>query len=281
MEKDILCKQIAKHAVNALIREAMLTPKPGLVDQQDTGSHEDMTLEMMIESARLLYETFYEMAWICYGEAPTIAIREKFGAIGRAGEEKMFAVTNGVNTHKGAIWSLGLLSSACSMLKGYATAKTLCEKAADLANIEDQFVPKIETNGSRAVKTYGLRGAKQEAQEGFPHVLNVSLPVYEKERIHGEKNASIMSLLSLIATLDDTCIVHRGGIEGLMFAQRYAKKILDNRNLQEVTRMNKAFIARRLSPGGSADLLGATFLIADLIKMSNDKLVKGCIAWKN
>ena len=272
MEKELLCRQIAKGAVQSLIREATLTPKPGLVDRMDNGSHSDLTLPMMIESAHALDDTFYEMAMLCYGAVPSLSIREKFGEIGRRGEAMMFAVTGGVNTHKGAIWSLGLLSAACAMLKGKEDPELLCLKAGELARIEDHFVPKLETNGSRAVKKYGVRGAKQEAQEAFPHILSVSLPIYQRELANGEMRAALLALLGLIATLDDTCLVHRGGMEGLGYAKEYARRLLKAGNVSGMAKMNEDFIARRLSPGGSADLLAATFFIHALQQLQSTHL---------
>lgn len=272
MEKELLCREIAQGATCALIREVTLTPKPGLVDMRDTGSHQDLTLSMMKDSAYALYDTFYDMALLCYGEVPSLTIREKFGEIGRQGEAMMFAVTGGINTHKGAIWSLGLLGAACAMLKGIGTPEELCLKAGELARIEDRFVPMLETNGSRAVKKYGLRGARQEAQEAFPHILSASLPVYQRESANGEKRAALLALLSLIATLEDTCLVHRGGIEGLKYAQAYAYRLLKDKNVAGMVKMNQDFITRHLSPGGSADLLAATFFISTLQQLQSKHL---------
>ena len=94
MNQSTVATKLADLAVQSLIEEVRLTPKPGLVDQHDQGAHTDLTLQLMLDSANCLHETFYEMALMSYGENPTIELREKFGAIGRAGEQKMLGVTN-------------------------------------------------------------------------------------------------------------------------------------------------------------------------------------------
>lgn len=99
-------KYLADKAVEALMEEALLTPKPGLVDRRDTGSHSDMNLDLMLKSAASLQETFYKIGEAAWSEKPTQKLREKIARIGRKGEYDMLKETKGVNTHKGAIWLL-------------------------------------------------------------------------------------------------------------------------------------------------------------------------------
>lgn len=257
-----LSTTLAHLAVESLIEEVSLTPKPGLVDRIDQGSHNDLTFSLMVESAKSLYTTFYNMAMVAYNEGPSQFLREKIGEIGREGERQMFQVTKGVNTHKGAIWSLGLLTAAAAIHKGQSDEITLCHTAGEIARYEDRFIPHQITNGIKAVQKYGVHGAKAEAQQAFPHIRKFSLPVF-KATVNelDEKTAKLNAFLALMANLDDTCLLHRGGLEGLQYAKQYAQHVLNAGNLHELQIMNEQFKERNLSPGGSADLLAATIYL--------------------
>lgn len=263
-----LSSTLAELAVASLIEEVLLTPKPGLVDQNDSGSHDDLTILMMIKSALCLRETFYKLAQVAYGKKPSQTLREKVGEIGREGEKIMYQVTGGVNTHKGAIWSIGLLTAAAAILKNQWNEEALCFTASEIAKYEDRYIPPQRTNGLRVIQQYGVQGAKVEAQLAFPHIRYYSLPIF-KETLQkcSYETAKLRALLALIAHLDDTCILHRGGMEGLHYAKQYANKVLQNGNLDELQTMNEQFIRRNLSPGGSADLLAATIYIYKICQL--------------
>ncbi|KOS62926.1 triphosphoribosyl-dephospho-CoA synthase [Lysinibacillus agricola] len=276
IDKQYFAETLAKMAVSSLIEEVSLTPKPGLVDEKDEGAHQDLTFHMMIGSAQCLKNTFYEMAMAAFVEGPSQTLREKIGEIGRRGENTMFQYTDGVNTHKGAIWSLGLITAAAAIHGGMADEETICFTAGRIAQYEDRFIPHNITNGMKAIHEYGINGAKVEAQLAFPHIRKYSLPML-KATIHtmSYEQAKHFTLLSLIAQLDDTCILHRGGIEGLNYAKKQAKQIIASSNLHELEHMNQNFIARNLSPGGSADLLAATIYLLKIKKWSTNSLLKG------
>ncbi|MGX9134855.1 triphosphoribosyl-dephospho-CoA synthase [Rummeliibacillus sp. JY-2-4R] len=264
---------LADLAVASLIEEVSLTPKPGLVDKKDQGSHDDLTFSIMIQSANSLRETFYKMAMAAFGEKPSRYLREKIGEIGREGEVAMYQVTNGVNTHKGAIWSLGLLTAAAAIHKGDCNEETLCFTAGEIAKFEDRFIPFQITNGAKATQKYGVHGAKIEAQLAFPHIREYSLPTFKASlNQFNYEIAKHHSLLALMASLDDTCVLHRGGIEGLNYVKQYADKVLESGNLYELRRMNEKLIERHLSPGGSADLLAATIYLYKIctVKLSTE-----------
>jgi len=257
-----LSSTLADLAVASLIEEVSLTPKPGLVDQQDQGSHDDLTYTMMVNSANSLYETYYKMAMAAYGTNPSQYLREKIGEIGREGETTMFQVTNGVNTHKGAIWSLGLLTAAAAIHRGDCDELALCFTAGEIAKFEDRYIPEMLTNGIKAINKYGVHGAKVEAQLAFPHIRQYSLPVFKDSLSqYNYEMAKFHSFLALMANLDDTCLLHRGGLDGLTYAKQYAGKVLDSGDISELNGMNEEFKSRRLSPGGSADLLAATIFL--------------------
>ncbi|HZH58967.1 MAG TPA: triphosphoribosyl-dephospho-CoA synthase [Metabacillus sp.] len=275
-EKLFYSEEVARLAVASLIEEVELTPKPGLVDQRNTGAHQDLTLTLMKKSAHSLYNTFLTIAISSYGELPSQQLREKIANIGRNGEREMFDVTGGVNTHKGAIWSLGLLTSALAMGKGTYTIIEIAKKAGELARFPDRFCPPSVTNGKRVMAKYGVNGAKLEAEQGFPHILNHSLPTLYQSREAGmsENEAKLYALLSLITQLDDTCILHRGGMKALQFVKKHAAIILEKKELDLLYSLDDDFIQRNLSPGGSADLLAATlFIDKTAVKTMENKLV--------
>lgn len=263
-DKINLVQDVANTAVQALLDEVELTPKPGLVDQLDVGAHDDLTLDMMRDSANSLEETFYKIADISYNRSPSQQLREEIAAIGRDGEQTMFKVTNRVNTHKGAIWALGLLVSAYSAGAGNCTITEILDMAGKIARYSDRFndVTKL-TNGTRVKSKYKVNGAKEQAEQGFPHVLKYAMPalMYARAINMSENDARKYSLLTLIAHLDDTCILHRGGMDGLLYAQHEAKAIVRSEKIKEITDLNRTFVERNISPGGSADLLAATLFL--------------------
>lgn len=256
---------LANLAVESLIEEVSLTPKPGLVDQSDQGAHDDLTYSIMVKSANCLRQTFYQMAMVAFNEKPSQLLREKIGEIGRLGEAEMFRTTNGVNTHKGAIWSLGLITAAAAIHIGEIDEVKLCFTAGEIAKYEDRFIPQKLTNGIRVVQKYGVNGAKAEAQLAFPHVRKYSLPMLKKtiEKFDYEI-AKLYSFLALMANLDDTCLLHRGGMDGLTYAKQCAVNVLKTEDLLQLHTINKSFIERNLSPGGSADLLATTIYLYKL-----------------
>lgn len=267
MEQEALCNHLAKQAVAALIEEVELTPKPGLVDQANNGAHLDLTVALMKSSANALFHMFYEMAMLSFDQAPTVTLREQFGAIGREGEKAMFAVTNNVNTHKGAIWSIGLLCSAIARKRGAISVPQLFYDAAELAQLPDKWIPNLQTNGRKVKMNYNLTGAREEAQQAFPHIRLLSYPILkEAMQQMSVREAKIYTLVRLIAELNDTCIAHRGGISGLRFAQKEARHVLHDFSMEQVLALDCTFYKEWLSPGGSADLLAATLFIINLEK---------------
>ena len=264
--KKSLSRDLAAVAVHSLIEEVELTPKPGLVDKRNTGSHQDLTIQLMRESAESLRDTFEQIALVSYGCRPSQSLREEIALIGRAGEKRMMQTTNEVNTHKGAIWALGLLVSATAMSKGLGATVEIVASAGELARYTDRYSPHLVTNGVNVAVKYGVSGARGEAQQGFPHVFRYSLPMLNYSRMSNqtEEEAKLNALLALIAHLDDTCILHRGGSEALDFAKKQATLLLKNGSTEGLYTLDEQFISRNISPGGSADLLAATLFLDEL-----------------
>lgn len=256
---------IADTAIAALHAEADLTPKPGLVDRRGGGAHADMDVALLHRSADALHGAFTEcaLAAVALEGAP---LRIELGRIGRAGERAMLAATGGVNTHRGALWALGLLSAGVAA-RGVSEA---CAFAAETARIPDPAAATAtRSHGATARRRYGATGAAGEAAAGFPHVREHALPALRAARLRGadEATARVDALLALLATVDDTCLLHRGGPGGLRAVQTGAADVLaaggygSDGGRARFDTLDALCRTRRLSPGGSGDLLAAALFI--------------------
>ncbi|AMM19420.1 hypothetical protein AX769_03775 [Frondihabitans sp. PAMC 28766] len=256
---------IAALAVSALREEALLTPKPGLVDRNGQGSHCDMTLAMLLDSADSLFDTFLDLARAGGEEPVGQSLRDRVGVLGRAGEAAMLRATGGVNTHRGALWTVGLLATAAGAAHAEADIFRI---AGALAVIPDSAAaPSSSSHGQAAVRTYGVSGAVGEAAAGFPHIRLHALPAVRSSLAWGEsvERAQLGALLALVATLDDTCVLHRGGAAGLSWMQASARAVQRARRFDSaLSRFVGRAERRRLSPGGSADLLSGAIFVESL-----------------
>ncbi|MHC6225704.1 triphosphoribosyl-dephospho-CoA synthase [Pseudomonas sp. X10] len=261
---------LADLAVEALIDEADLSPKPGLVDRRGSGAHQDLSLGLMHASALALWPCFKQMAEAGQAHAAIGApLREALGRIGREGELAMLATTGGVNTHRGAIWALGLLVAAKALNPATTDARTLALRAGRIALIEDSAAPRTDSHGSKVRQRYGVRGAREEAQLGFPTVIGHGLPQLLRSRAAGvsEAHARLDALLAIMAALTDTCVLWRAGMQGLAAMQQGAHAVLEAGGSASLAgrRQLRALDARLLelnaSPGGAADLLAACLFL--------------------
>ncbi|WP_407293826.1 triphosphoribosyl-dephospho-CoA synthase [Stutzerimonas zhaodongensis] len=265
-----LAERLADLAVQALTDEADLSPKPGLVDRRGSGAHSDLHLGLMHASAQSLWPTFAAMADAARSEGQiSQPLRETLGHLGREGEAEMLRVTGGVNTHRGAIWALGLLSAAAMLERG-ASAGEIAASAAALARLNDPAAPhNPDSHGARVCRRYGVLGAREQAQHGFPAVLQLGLPQLHASRRAGagEQNARLDALLAIMSTLTDTCVLHRAGLEGLTRMQQGARAVLDAGGAaslagrRQLRLLDRDMLALNASPGGAADLLAATLFL--------------------
>ncbi len=262
---------IATLAADALRSEVWLTPKPGLVDSINNGSHSDMDLPLFLRSIDAItpwLHQFYALGQQDFLQ-PRQAMLMRIRPTGIACEQAMFSATQGVNTHKGGIFSLGLLCTAAGRIHARRqplTRRGMCHEVAAMAQglieRELQSCRQPVTAGERLFVTYGMTGARGEAQSGFLTLRRHVLPYWYDE--NNTERRSLNALLHLMAYNPDTNLVSRGGLNGLYFVQNYARRLLkkgwQKEDLQE---MDRQLIARHLSPGGSADLLAiATVLMA-------------------
>jgi triphosphoribosyl-dephospho-CoA synthase len=256
-------RELGAAATRALLRELETTPKPGLVDRDGNGAHRDLSYARLEASALALESVFVEIAASACDQRPSRELREHLADIGRRGEGTMLAASGGSNTHRGAIWALGLLVASAAA-SGERSAACIAERAGELARMPDRFAPLAASHGSVAARRFHVDGARGEAASGFPHVVHVALPALRA----GQTLPDVF--LRLVASVDDTCVLHRGGRQAQAIAQRGARKALraggsrTPAGRSSVRELERALLARNASPGGCADLLAAALLLRDL-----------------
>lgn len=268
--------QLAELARQALVAEVELTPKPGLVDRRGAGAHSDLSLDLMRQSAAAIAPYFEAMGDSAQSMPFDRGLRTEVAAIGRAAESAMLQATNGSNAHKGAIWILGLLVTAASRGIDLNPA-AIAQDAAFLARLPDRAQPQLLSHGEMVRARYGATGARGEAFAGFPHVLHVGLPTLraERNRARTETNSRLWALLNIMARLEDTCVLYRGGAEGLAIVQKGAADALLAGGPGSVAgelamlRLDQELLIRNISPGGAADLLAATLFLDALEQGQN------------
>jgi holo-ACP synthase/triphosphoribosyl-dephospho-CoA synthase len=276
---------IASIAVQSLIQEVKTTPKPGLVDMRNNGSHGDMTLDTFERSANALMDYFKECVIIGHLHASSVQ-SELFFSLKKAGieaENRMYKATGGVNTHKGAIFSFGIICGAIGKLwspeNPVSDTDSLLNEAAKIAKfaIERDLVRADgSTAGERMYLESGATGIRGEAASGFASVSGISLPMYSQlvEKGFSRNDAGAITLIHLIAIVDDTSIFNRGGISSINFAKQYANDLIRNEkipSISEIEEMDEIFIQRNLSAGGSADLLAVTYFLYELEKNCDEQ----------
>ena len=264
---DAHAQRVGRAAIAALYDELALAPKPGLVSFVDAGSHTDMDAGTFMRSLFALRHCFPRMAMLGAARAPFAALE----ALGVAAEARMLAATGGINTHRGAVFTLGLLSAAAGLVPGRCNATRLREALMSSWGeaLDARRRGTSASNGRRAAQAHGLRGAGDEAALGFPIVFEHAVPALMRARQTGldDQRARLQTLFEIIAVLDDTNLAHRGGLAGLRFAHAQARAFLDAGGaarpdaLTHAQSIHRAFVARRLSPGGAADVLAAAGFI--------------------
>ena len=264
----------ARLAVQALLYEVAATPKPGLVDRENSGSHKDMDFFTFQASAAALYPYFAQCVQIGRTtEDPREAFR-RLRLPGKLAEGKMLHATAGVNTHKGAIFSMGILCGALGRLERQRWGDpkaVLAECAAmtkglvslDYVNLTPEAA---KTAGQRLYLQYGITGVRGQAEGGFPAVRNVGLPKLEAALAAGKSinEAGCAALLAMLASTVDTNMIHRGGYELAKETSRKLKALLEKEpfpSCETLEALDAEFIEKNLSPGGTADLLALVYLL--------------------
>ena len=257
---------IGRAATLALYDELALSPKPGLVTLTDRGSHADMDARTFMRSLLALRGYFVRIAELGAEGAP-------FDALERCGidaEARMLAATGGVNTHRGAIFMLGLLCASAGALAAEGHRPTPASLRAILAArwgkaLTARALRPSTLPGGMAARRLGLRSASDEAAQGFPTLFETAEPALRAAQARGlaAAPARLDALFAVMAVLDDSNLAHRGGLEGLRFAHGAARDFLAAGgagapgSLQAAESLGAEFVRRRLSPGGAADTLAA------------------------
>lgn len=260
---------IATGAVQCLLDELETWPKPGLVSHIDSGSHEDMDADTFRASAMAIGPHFRALAKAGAAGCAMGALRE----IGLDAETAMLAATSGINTHRGAIFGLGLLCAAAGARIGEQIDPTVPLGTVVMRlwgrNIFDGPVFP-QSHGEMARRRFNAGGARLEAAQGFPSIYRIALPALRKSALKAPDDAEarrVETCFALIAVVEDTTLLHRGGLLGLRFARREARWFLDQGGVgapgwrDRAHFVHESFVARRLSPGGSADLLAMTLFV--------------------
>lgn len=264
---------IADKAVGALLDEVATWPKPGLVSHVDNGSHNDMDAAMLKASAETLRPFFAELATAGAEGAGMARLR----SIGLRAEAAMLAATGGVNTHRGAIFGLGLLCAAAGTVAEISagSAPVAPLRLGDIviwrwaAEIERGPIP-LFSHGAGALRRHGAGGARAEAAGGFRNVYEVAWPALRQGRSlqPDDPNAArVQACFALITAVQDTNLLHRGGEEGMRFACEAASSFLSQGGVgaadwrARAAAVHARFVARRLSPGGCADLLAMALFV--------------------
>lgn len=267
---------IARQATRALLFEVTTTPKPGLVDRRNTGSHRDMDSFTFMSSAAALYPYFKKCAAQGLRDAaearPAADTFAALRPLGRQAESAMLAATNGVNTHKGAIFSIGIAAAALGRLDAERRrdpAAVLAECAAMTAGLVSRDYANLtnaKTAGQRFYLEYGITGVRGQAEAGFPAVRNVGLPTLETGLKQGLGNdrAGAAALLAMLCADDDTNMLARGGRDEQLRTTNEVAALLAEHpypDAETLERLDDDFIRKNLSPGGSADLLALCWLL--------------------
>lgn len=250
---------VADLAERALRMELDTTPKPGLVDRRDNGAHKDMDYALMSKSISALRPYLTRLAVESAKDIDPAKIKE----IGIEAEKAMLKATGGVNTHKGALFCIGLSVAAASNLAS-ATGSVQVYSFKELVSRAASEIPSARgTHGAEAKRSFKAVGALENARAAYPELFTDWLPYYRS--LEGDPFRCHKTLLHIMTTLDDTNILHRRGAEGLAHAEAEAARLLEDFSESGLSSLNKDFIRENISPGGSADMLSLTIFIESII----------------
>lgn len=285
---DKLCIELAETAQRAILYEAVLTPKPGLVDAVDQGSHKDMNVFTFIDSSVSMYHSFYNYAYAgLTWEQDEKLLFSHIREVGKVAETKMFKATKNINTHKGINFSLGLLVAAT----GYYLQKSHIQDLSSFSSLDSSNIANIVksmtkglvksdyknihekeilTNGEKLYLKTGFAGIRGEAEAGFPSVFGMALSrLRHTSKLNISTDRKLLDVLfHIMMNTSDSNVVNRGGEEALTFVKSEASKFVENNIIfqdnykEKINELNEVFKNKNISPGGSADLLSLTIYFA-------------------
>lgn len=274
----------ASLAVRALLYEVCTTPKPGLVDRVNSGSHRDMDIFSFMNSSAVLWPYFAQCVRTGYDTAarPAPITFDSLRWPGKLAESAMLDATGGVNTHKGAIFSMGLACAALGRLDrehwgrpelvlAQIAAMTKGTVERELAGLTQEDTV---TAGQRFYLSYGITGIRGQAEAGFPVVLEYGLPILENGLAQGKDidEAGASAMLAILAHTTDTNMISRGGLETHQKKMAQLQRLLAETpypGRTAISALDREYIWANLSPGGSADLLALSYLLHFLKELTD------------
>lgn len=285
--------RIGQSITAGILLEASCTPSPGLVNPFSMGAHKDMNFISFLLGSSVIspyFSLFAQMGINWDGKKPLLnELRE----IGEDVEKQLLEITGGVNTQRGILFLGGIVAAASGMTinMGRITIKNISKNVSKICDglvereLEGLKYKRDYTDGENLFLKYGIKGIRGEVEKGLPSILNIGYPQFVKgmQSNIGLNNAMIDCLLHLIATVEDTTILSRLGIDGLKRAQIEAKKVIaqgsvyTEKGINGILNLDKYFIKENISPGGSADLLAMSVAIYMIEgrKIDLDSILKG------
>jgi triphosphoribosyl-dephospho-CoA synthase len=267
---DAFVHGVARAAIHALYDEVMAGPKPGLVTRIDNGSHRDMDAATFVRSLFSLRHYFAQVTRCGWQDAP-FPVLQKLGVMA---ERRMLEATRGVNTHRGAIFNLGLLAAAAGKLHSQGiglNVQSICATVSRSygADILASVVTAPPSHGRQMMTRYSIEGARDVAAGGYEVLRKVAVPTLDRFIASGfpRSVAAVQTLFAVMAVLDDTNVFYRGGREGTDCVKRMSRAFLEAGGVraahwrQHAMTIHGKFVERNLSPGGAADMLAAALFV--------------------
>lgn len=269
---------------SAILGEVYTTPKPGLVDCHDNGAHKDMNVKTFEASADAITPYLLKMFYTGYAWKKSLpSLFNRIRWIGLEAEQAMYQATDNVNTHKGLIFTMGILCASagkCYFEHNFFDTSEILATAGEMTRdiLEDEFKDMEKrapsTHGEYLYHRYKERGIRGEAQKGFPIIAGTSLPLMRQYRAIGldKNNSNINVLLRIMMELNDTNVWSRGSREDMEWLKKQAALIWKPggaffpSGMEKIRKLNRTCIRQNLSPGGAADLLAATLFLYQIEK---------------
>lgn len=254
---------MAKFAVDALQQELDTTPKPGLVDKDNSGAHTDMDYILMERSIKSLRPYFVRLAQL--GLSADQLTTADVQRIGIEAEAAMLRTTHGVNTHRGALFCIGITVAAAMWLYTHEGQEVRKERLQQMIQeIAAGFPPSADTHGAEVVAKAHVKGARENAVEGYPDLFETWGPYYRKLR--EDPHRAHRTLLKIMSMLQDTNIYYRTDAETAEIVRRSSGELLQRFSVNSLREADAEFIRHNISPGGCADMLSLTILINAILR---------------
>lgn len=273
---DADLQKVGQYLTQAILLEVSTHPKPGLVTRLSNGAHKDMSIFTFMMSSAVLSKAFNDLQDIGQAHRGTLVeLFCKLRSYGIGAEAELLRVTKGVNTQRGILFAGGIVSA----VSGYAMNMGLSRDALlplikemaaglvarELKNLDHAAM----TAGEKLYYKYGITGIRGEVENGFPSVVNYGLPALEDAFDKGAtiNDALVHALISLMTVVEDSNVIWRTDYDTLLEVQRIAKNILSlgsvftEKGRMAIAETERYFLQRRISPGGSADLLSVTITL--------------------